>query len=177
MGNTEKLKEIYFAGGCFWGTERLFQHIEGVVDTECGYANGKREIAPDYKRVCKGDTGYRETVFVKYDPAMVTLSQLLAAFFHVIDPTVEKQQGGDIGDQYQTGIYFTNEEDEQIVRAYAEKEKEKYSVFAVEINPLSVFVPAEEYHQDYLIKNPEGYCHISLMEFEEINEVVLKAGR
>ena len=175
MENTEKLKEIYFAGGCFWGTERLFQHIEGVKDTECGYANGKKEISPDYKRVCKGDTGYRETVRVNYDPSVVTLPQLLAGFFHVIDPTVEKRQGGDVGDQYQTGIYYTNEEDGEIVKAYAAKEKENYPVFAVELSPLSVFVPAEEYHQDYLIKNPDGYCHISLMEFEEINDVVSKA--
>ena len=177
MSNTMNQKIIYFAGGCFWGTERLFQHITGVVDTECGYANGDQSISPDYKRVCKGDTGYRETVRVTYDPDIVSLSQLLAAFFHVIDPTVEKQQGGDVGDQYQTGIYFTNEEDETVIKLYVEQEKEKYPVFAVEILPLRVFVPAEEYHQDYLIKNPDGYCHISLMEFEEINDVVLKAAK
>lgn len=166
------MKEIYFAGGCFWGTEHLFQKIDGVVDTQCGYANGRKEIHPDYKRVCEGDTGYRETVKVIYDPCKVTLNQLMSAFFYVIDPTVEKQQGPDIGDQYQTGIYYSNAEDKEMVHHFAEKEKVKYEKFAVEIGPLTSFVDAEEYHQDYLIKNPQGYCHIPLYTFDEINEVV-----
>lgn len=165
-------KEIYFAGGCFWGTEHLFQCITGVVETECGYANGRSDILPDYKRVCKGDTGYRETVRVVYNPTQVSLRQLLTAFFYVIDPTTAKQQGPDIGDQYQTGIYYTNEEDGKLVHDFSEKEKRKYPIFAVEQGPLKIFVPAEEYHQDYLIKNPEGYCHIPLLTFKEINDVV-----
>ena len=165
-------KEIYFAGGCFWGTERLFQCIEGVTATTCGYANGNKSIEPDYKKVCRGDTGYRETVHVEYDPQVVTLNQLLKAFFSVIDPTVEKQQGPDIGDQYQTGIYYTDVESEDTVSKYVDNEKKKYPVFAVEVDKLSVFVPAEEYHQDYLIKNPQGYCHIPRQSFESINEVI-----
>lgn len=170
-------KEIYFAGGCFWGTEKLFQSIIGVVDTTCGYANGRKELVPDYKRVCQGDTGYRETVHVVYDPEQVSLKQLLVAFFHVIDPTAFKRQGPDVGDQYQTGIYWTNEEDGAEVRAFADREKEKYPVFAVELAPLSVFVPAEEYHQDYLNKNPEGYCHIPRLEFDRINDVIAQESR
>lgn len=165
-------KEIYFAAGCFWGTERLFQCIEGVTDTECGYANGKREILPDYKKVCKGDTGYRETVRVRYNPEIVSLSRLLKGYFYVVDPTTKQKQGPDVGDQYQTGIYYTNEEDGKLICEIAEKEKEKYPVFEVELAPLDIFVPAEEYHQDYLIKNKDGYCHIPLITFDEINQIV-----
>lgn len=173
--NGKIVEEIYFAGGCFWGTERLFQSVRGVVDTQCGYANGKREITPDYKRVCRGDTGYRETVKVVYDPGTVSLVQLLAVFFHVIDPTVEKQQGPDKGDQYQTGVYYTNDKDQAILDAYVKEEKKKYDFFATETEKLSVFVPAEEYHQDYLIKNPDGYCHISRHELEQVQSVADRA--
>ena len=165
------MKEIYFAGGCFWGTQRLFQKIDGVVDSQCGYANGRKEILPDYRRVCEGDTGYRETVKVVYDPEKVSLNQLMTAFFYVLDPTVEKQQGPDVGDQYQTGIYYLNEEDGKVVHEFAKKEKLKYEKFAVELEPLTVFVAAEDYHQDYLIKNPAGYCHIPLYAFFEINKI------
>ena len=110
-----------------------------------------------------------------YDPEVVTLSQLLTAFFYVVDPTTKQQQGPDIGDQYQTGIYYTNDEDGKIVHDFAEEERKKYPVFVVELNPLEIFVDAEEYHQDYLNKNPDGYCHIPLIAFEEINDVVMAA--
>lgn len=166
------MKEIYFAGGCFWGTERLFKSIKGVTFTECGYANGKKSIVPDYKKVCTGETGYRETVHVIYDPLKVKLTQLLKAFFYIIDPTLEKRQGDDIGDQYQTGIYYKDEETGSAVSEYAENEKQKYPVFAVEISPLTVFFTAEEYHQDYLEKNPDGYCHIPFWQIENINDVI-----
>lgn len=172
MNESSAVSEIYFAGGCFWGTQRLFQCIPGVTDTRCGYANGNPGIDPDYQRVCKGDTGYRETVYVAYDPQQVQLSQLLTAFFHVIDPTVEKQQGPDVGDQYQTGIYYTSEADGELIRAFAQKIKSQVPVFAVEIAPLSRFVAAEEYHQDYLLKNPTGYCHIPKLAFETIAQVI-----
>ena len=165
-------KEIYFAAGCFWGTERLYQSIEGVVDTECGFANGNPEITPDYQRVCQGDTEYRETVYVRYDPRKVTLPQLLKAYFHVVDPTVYNRQGPDQGSQYQTGIYYTDEASGQIVKAYAAEEAGKYPVFATEIMPLQVFVPADDRHQDYLLKNPGGYCHISPVTFQEIDKLI-----
>lgn len=164
--------EIYFAGGCFWGTEKLFQSIDGVLDAQSGYANGSAQITPDYQTVCRGDTGYRETVRVVYDPQQVRLEQLLKAFFSVIDPTVEKRQGNDIGDQYQTGIYFLDEAAQKTVEDYAEQERQKYEAFAVEIAPLTSFFPAEEYHQDYLDKNPNGYCHIPVQTFQNINELI-----
>lgn len=165
-------REIYFAGGCFWGTEKLFQGITGVVDAHSGYANGNTAILPNYERVCMGNTGYKETVRVIYNPDTVSLRQLLTAFFHVIDPTVKNRQGNDIGTQYQTGIYFADDESEAIVRDFVAVERQKYSVFAVEVDKLSSFFMAEEYHQDYLDKNPNGYCHISQHEFEEINRII-----
>ncbi|WP_317367146.1 peptide-methionine (R)-S-oxide reductase MsrB [uncultured Tyzzerella sp.] len=170
--NVENAKEIYFAGGCFWGIEKLFHSIDGVLNAESGYANGKEEIIPDYKRVLKGDTGYRETVKVLYDPSKVSLEQLLGAFFYVIDPTIEKRQGNDIGDQYQTGIYFVDEDSKNIVEKFVEEEKKKYKKFVVEIEPLSKFFLAEDYHQDYLYKNPNGYCHIVPKTFDEINDII-----
>ena len=168
-----ELREIYFAAGCFWGTERLFQSIDGVVDTRCGYANGRQEFSDlTYERVCQGDTLARETVRVRYDPARVTLPQLLKAYFHVIDPTVTDRQGPDTGSQYQTGIYFTDAASEETVRAFAAAEARKYPVFAVEIRSLEKFCPAEEYHQNYLQKNPGGYCHISPREFLTIDHLI-----
>ncbi|MEA4853830.1 MAG: peptide-methionine (R)-S-oxide reductase MsrB [Christensenella sp.] len=172
----EGANEIYFAGGCFWGTEKLFETINGVLDAQSGYANGKKDIVPDYNAVCGGETGYRETVRVVYDPAKVTLDQLLAAYFYVIDPTVENKQGNDVGDQYQTGIYYTDDASGKIVNEYAEKEKKNYDTFAVEIKPLTNFYPAEDYHQNYLDKNPEGYCHIPPAAMAQINDVVREAG-
>ena len=170
--NIENGKEIYFAGGCFWGIEKLFQSIDGVLDAESGYANGKEDIIPNYEKVLVGDTGYRETVKVVYNEEEVSLEQLLKAFFYVIDPTVEKRQGNDIGDQYQTGIYFVDENSKEIVTKFVEEEKQKHDKFVVEIEPLSRFFTAEEYHQDYLYKNPNGYCHIVPKTFDEINDVI-----
>lgn len=103
--------------------EKLYQTISGVLNVESGYANGKEDIVPDNNSVVFGDTGYRETVRVVYKPWQISLEQLLTAFFYVIDPLVEKQQGNDIGEQYQTGIYYQDESSRRIVNAFAEKEK------------------------------------------------------
>ena len=166
-------REIYFAAGCFWGTQRLYQSIEGVVDTVCGFCNGKPEIdAPSYRRVCQGDTDCREAVYVRYDPRKVTLSQLLKAYFHVVDPTLINRQGNDIGTQYQTGIYYVDPDSGRTLTEYAASEAEKHPAFHVEICPLQKFSPAEEYHQSYLLKNPGGYCHISPLEFKTINDFI-----
>ena len=107
---------IYLAGGCFWGMEQLMQSIPGVIDAESGYANGTCEADADYKTVCKGETGFRETVRVEYDPEQVSLDALLLAYFYVIDPTVQNRQGNDRGSQYQTGVYFTNESARETVK-------------------------------------------------------------
>ena len=167
---------IYLAGGCFWGMEQLMQSIPGVIDAESGYANGTCEADADYKTVCKGETGFRETVRVEYDPEQVSLDALLLAYFYVIDPAVQNRQGNDRGSQYQTGVYFTNESARETVKRIAEIERGRSEKFFVEIGPLKNFYPAEEYHQNYLEKNPNGYCHIPRAEMELFSRLRIDPG-
>lgn len=167
---------IYLAGGCFWGMEQLMQSIPGVIDAESGYANGTCGADADYKTVCKGNTGFRETVRVEYDPGQVSLDALLLAYFYVIDPTVENQQGNDRGSQYQTGVYYTNESAKETVERIAEIERGRSEKFFVEIGPLKNYYPAEEYHQNYLEKNPNGYCHIPRAEMELFSRLRIDPG-
>ena len=161
------VKDIYLAGGCFWGTEHYFKQIEGVVETEVGYANGNIDN-PTYKQVCTDLTGFAETVHVRYDPEKVSLDFLLRMYFRAIDPISVNQQGHDKGSQYRTGIYYTDAEDlETIDKVYAEEQRDYNQPLAVEKQPLENFYTAEDYHQDYLDKNPSGYCHLpqSLLEY------------
>jgi peptide methionine sulfoxide reductase msrA/msrB len=169
----EGMNVIYLAGGCFWGMEKLMQSIDGVVDVVSGYANGRADIEPDYYRVVGGDTGYRETVRVVYDPDRVSLDALLFAYFHVIDPTIQNAQGNDRGTQYQTGVYYADAESQAVVGRIAAIERERTPAFMVEIEPLERFYDAEEYHQDYLDKNPTGYCHISPFEIKAAQEMLV----
>lgn len=160
-------KEIYFAGGCFWGMEKVFQIVPGILDTTVGYANG-HTINPTYEEVCTDTTGFRETVKVIYDNEQVSLETLLDVYFLCIDPTVKNQQGHDIGSQYQTGVYYVESEDEPFLKDYFNHVKNSYPAFYVELTKLQNFYDAEEYHQDYLIKNPNGYCHITNQEMEAV---------
>lgn len=162
----EKTSVIYLAGGCFWGIEHLMQSIPGVIDARSGYANGTGEEDADYKTVCTGKTGFRETVRVEYDAARVSLEAILMTYFYVIDPTVQNRQGADIGTQYQTGIYYTDEKSRETAERIADIEKSSGTPFFVEIGPLKNFFSAEEYHQNYLEKNPGGYCHIPWTEMK-----------
>jgi len=163
----KNIKEIYFAGGCFWGTEHLFQLIRGVVGTEVGYANGKIDN-PTYEQVVSHTTGFTEAVKVKYDADEVNLPLLIEVFFKSIDPTTLNRQGNDIGDNYRTGIYTTDGAAEEIVKTEVAKLAKNYDKpVVVETIPLQNFYKAEDYHQDYLVKNPGGYCHIPLSVFEE----------
>ncbi len=156
------LKEIYLAGGCFWGVEEYMSRIDGVIDTEVGYANGHRNN-PTYEQVCTGTTGHVETTYIKFDENIISLKRLLNRFWGIIDPTLLNRQGGDIGNQYRTGIYYVNKDDLPIINKTLEEQREKYDrEIVTEILPLSVFFLAEEYHQDYLKKNPGGYCHIDM---------------
>lgn len=160
------MKEIYLAGGCFWGTEHYFKQVRGVVATEVGFANGATEN-PSYVQVKTGTTGFAETVHITYDPDLVSLDLLLELFFKAIDPLSLNQQGEDIGTQYRTGVYYVDAEDVEAIRKAFAAERSKYSVpLAVELLPLQNFFTAEEYHQDYLDKNPGGYCHIPRALFE-----------
>ena len=174
MDTTENV--IYLAGGCFWGMEQLMQSITGVIDAQSGYANGTCEEDADYQTVCKGNTGFRETIRVEYDPEQVSLDALLLAYFYVIDPTVENRQGNDVGSQYQTGVYYTNESVKETVERIAEIERGRREKFFVEIGPLKNYYPAEEYHQDYLEKNPNGYCHIPKAEMELFSRLRIDPG-
>ena len=167
---------IYFAGGCFWGIEQLMQSIPGVIDAQSGYANGTGEKDASYAVVVTGKTGFRETVRVEYDPEQVSLDALLLAYFYVIDPTVKDRQGNDIGTQYQTGVYYTNDKAKETVERIAELERSRSEQFFVEIGPLLNYYPAEEYHQDYLVKNPYGYCHIPWEEMELFSKLRIDPG-
>ena len=160
------MKEIYLAGGCFWGTEHFFKQIRGVIETEVGFANGHTEN-PTYQEVYTDKTGFAETVLVKYNPDVVSLEFLLQMYFVAIDPTSLNKQGHDEGTRYRTGIYYTDSADLAIINKVYEAEQQKYSQpFAVERLPLENYYPAEDYHQNYLDKNPDGYCHLPLELFE-----------
>jgi len=124
-------KIIYLAGGCFWGMEKLMQSIPGVIDAESGYANGTGEKDADYKTVCTGKTGFRETVKVTYDPARVSLDQLLFAYFEVVDPTAVNRQGHDTGTQYQAGVYYADAESQATVERIAAIERARTPRFSV----------------------------------------------
>ncbi len=152
--------EIYFAGGCFWGTEHFFKQVRGVTATEVGYANGNINN-PDYKTVSSDDTGFAETVKVVYNPEVVSLNLLIELYFKTIDPTSLNKQGNDRGTRYRTGIYYSNKFDLSTINAEVDKIAKDYQKpIVVEVKPLKNFYKAEDYHQDYLGKNPGGYCHI-----------------
>ena len=158
---------LYFAGGCFWGTEHFFKQIRGVISTEVGYANGRLQHAPSYEEVCSGNTGFAETVKIVYNPQVVDLKLLLELYFKTIDPTSLNKQGNDVGDQYRTGIYYTDAGVKTTIdEAIAALAKNYKKPIVVEVSPLQNFYKAEEYHQDYLDKNPRGYCHIPTKLFE-----------
>lgn len=162
-----KIKQIYLAGGCFWGTEAFMQRIRGVVNAEVGYANGN-SLNPSYQDVCNG-SGHAEVVKVTFDAEKISLTKLLDYYFKVIDPVSINRQGNDEGVQYRTGIYYVDTADEAIIReALANLQRNYKQPLAVENLPLEHYFPAEEYHQDYLDKNPNGYCHIDLQMMREI---------
>ena len=168
------MKEIYLAGGCFWGTEHFLKQIEGVEATQVGYANGN--IAnPTYRQVCTGTTDFAETVKVQYDADKVDLPFLIDLYFKTIDPTSLNKQGGDRGIQYRTGIYYTDTADLPVIRETVDRLAANYSrPLVVEIEPLKNFYPAEDYHQDYLDKNPGGYCHINPALFDLARKAKMK---
>ncbi len=177
--DVKNLKEIYYAGGCFWGVESYFSQIPGVYDVTVGYANGTTEN-PTYEEVCRHNTGHAETIHVIYDPDAVSLQTLTEHFFKIIDPLTLNRQGNDVGSQYRTGIYYKDESDVETLQNVMNTEQEKYdSPIVVELLPLTCYYPAEEYHQDYLVKNPKGYCHIDfsgLAEFKENSSVMIDPG-
>lgn len=160
MSNVNHYKEIYLAGGCFWGTEKYLSQINGIVETEVGYANGNTEH-PTYEQVCRKNTGHAEAVKVIYDPFKINLTLILDLYYDTINPTTINRQGGDVGSQYRTRIYYTDISDkETILKSLNELQKKYDKPVVVEALPLQNYYKAEEYHQKYLDKNPNGYCHI-----------------
>lgn len=160
-------KKIYLAGGCFWGTEHLMSLVPGVTATEVGYANS-RVAQPSYEMVCTGQTDAAETVEVTYESDKIGLSDILFLYFRSIDPVSVNRQGGDVGTQYRTGIYYTDSADLPVIEAVVATVARRYAEpLAVEVTPLFNFYPAEDYHQDYLDKNPSGYCHVDPALFAE----------
>lgn len=154
------MKKIIFAGGCFWGVEKFFSMIPGVKETEVGYANGNIEY-PSYKDICNGDTNFAEVCLVAYDPKEVSLDTLLDKFWNIIDPTSINKQGNDVGNQYRSGIYYIDDEDLSTILMSKRNIETLYKNHVVtEVKRLENYYKAEEEHQKYLEKNPNGYCHI-----------------
>jgi len=163
----KELSEIYLAGGCFWGVETFMSRIYGVADVTSGYANGRTDN-PSYEDVSYKNTGHAETVHVRYDPERVDLKTLLNHYFTIIEPTVLNRQGNDRGTQYRTGIYYTDKADLAVISEVVKEEQTRHDEpIVTEVTPLLRYDPAEEYHQDYLEKNPDGYCHIDFSSLEE----------
>jgi methionine-S-sulfoxide reductase len=155
-----KSKEIILAGGCFWGVERYYKQLSGVLDTEVGYTDGTQEN-PTYQELCAGKADHVEACKIVYDDSIITLVDLLEHLFRFIDPTTLNRQGGDIGIQYRTGVYYTLPEEKKVIEDFlAEMQKHYKKPIVVEVKPKSAFYPAEDYHQNYLDKNPKGYCHV-----------------
>ncbi|WP_425380508.1 peptide-methionine (S)-S-oxide reductase MsrA [Spiroplasma endosymbiont of Stenodema calcarata] len=156
---------ITLAAGCFWGTQAYFDRQQGVLTTTVGYANGQGQTVT-YAELCQNETGFVEACQITFDETVISLAQLLTKYWQVVDPTLLNQQGNDVGTQYRTGIYY-NQPDENwalpiIIKSRDEIAKHYNKPIVTEIQPLSVYILAEEYHQKYLEKNPTGYCHINL---------------
>lgn len=157
-------KIIYLAGGCFWGVQEYFSRLKGVISTISGYANGIKEN-PSYQEVKTGNTLSAETVEVGYDNDVIGLTKILEHYLRFVDPYSINRQGEDVGNQYRTGVYYVDDNDKEIIKRYFD---EKLKVgYVIEIIKLKNFYKAEEYHQDYLKKNPTGYCHVNLNLIKE----------
>ena len=152
-------KIIYLAGGCFWGVQEYYSRLKGIIQTRVGYANGDKEN-PTYQEVCSNKFHHAETVEIKYDDNIISLEKILMHFLRFVNPYSLNQQGEDKGEQYRSGVYYIDDKEKDIIKNYFDKNlKEGY---LIQIMPLNNFYQAEEYHQDYLKKNINGYCHINL---------------
>lgn len=150
----------YLAGGCFWGVEELLRQVPGIIETEVGYTGGKTDN-PTYETVKSGKSGHAEAIRIAYDPKILSYSQLLQLFFKLHDPTTLNRQGGDVGTQYRSAIFFTHEDEKRFAMAAIEDAMKTWKKpISTTVEPFQKFYSAEGYHQDYLQKNPGGYtCH------------------
>src|SRR5574344_131507 len=159
-------KELWLAAGCFWGAEHYLKLLDGVIFTETGYANGNSPN-PIYQEVYTDTTGYAESVHLCYNRHRIPLTDIVEMYFKSIDPTSLNQQGADRGTRYRTGIYYTDPADREVILQIYKAEAQKHPLpLQVEVQTLTNFYRAEEYHQDYLAKNPSGYCHLPEALFE-----------
>lgn len=165
-------KEIYLAGGCFWGLEQYFSRVPGIVGTQVGYANCSIDL-PTYEQVCRGNTNCAETVELIYDDSIISLPLVLEKYFDVINPTSINMQGGDVGSQYRTGIFYVNVADEPVIAASLQNLQQKHDrPIVIENMLLQNYCVAEDYHQRYLDKNPGGYCHIGADKMEHAKAAI-----
>lgn len=155
------LQTITLGGGCFWCTEAVFDRVRGITDVESGYANG-HVPSPTYEQICGGDTGHAEVVKLTFDPAVISVQQILEIFFATHDPTTLNRQGNDVGTQYRSGIYFTDPAHQQVAQQLLQQIRDDKLFGApvvTELQPLQSYWPAEAYHQDYFANHPhQGYC-------------------
>ena len=158
---SSQTETIVLGGGCFWCTEAVFDRVQGVLDVESGYSNGET-VKPSYEQVCTGRTGHAEVVKLVFDPAQITLREILEIFFVVHDPTTLNRQGNDSGTQYRSGIYYVDEAQKQVAEEVIreiEASKTYRAPVVTEVKPLANYSAAEAYHQDYFLNNPnQGYC-------------------
>jgi methionine-S-sulfoxide reductase len=170
----ESMRKIVIAGGCFWGVEEYYRRLKGIEKTRVGYAQGTTEH-PTYQDVCSGKTKHAEVVELIYEEEVISLNKILEHLFRFIDPTSLNRQGHDIGTQYRVGVYYEDEADEAIIKAYIASKQASYKhPIVLEVHKTDIFYDAESYHQKYLINNPGGYCHVNmgLIKKEEMKDKI-----
>lgn len=152
---------IYLGGGCFWCTEAVFDRVRGIVDVESGYANGHLDH-PSYDDICTGQTGHAEVVKLEFDPAIISLRDVLLVFFGTHDPTTLNRQGNDVGTQYRSAIFTVNPDQAAVAQELLQEMRDEKAFDApivTQLEPLTNYWPAEDYHQDYFLQHPnQGYC-------------------
>ncbi|AWX42501.1 peptide-methionine (S)-S-oxide reductase [Metamycoplasma cloacale] len=160
------VKTIYIAGGCFWGVEHYYSKLRGIIETKVGYANGSIGN-PSYEQVCSGKYNFVEVVEIEYDSSEIDLQTILIHFFRFVNPFSLNKQGEDEGIQYRSGVYSINEEDLKFIQSYLEFRQSQIDLkIQIESSIINNFYKAEEYHQKYLYKNPNGYCHININDLD-----------
>lgn len=157
------MKTIYLAAGCFWGSQAFYKKMRGIISTNVGYANGNIDN-PSYHDLKTGKATHAETVKIEYDEKKISLEKIISYYLEIIDPYSVNHQGGDYGLQYRTAVYYVDEESGKFVKDFLDREEKKLGrgKFAIQVEKLNQYFSAEDYHQDYLDKNPTGYCHVNL---------------
>ena len=163
--DSDATQQAIFAGGCFWGVEHQFQQIDGVISATSGYTGGS-VADPTYRQVCTGTTGHAEAVCVVFDPAKVTYEQLARLFFELHDPTQLNRQGPDHGSQYRSGVFYGDDGQKATAERLIDQLRQNGYAVVTELAPAGEFYPAEDYHQDYITKNPPARCHASVKRFD-----------